>query len=65
MKTIFCGHYHRNAGGFYGDMELVVTSAIGAQLGDDPHGMRIVKVFEDCIQHKYHGLDDMPSTVTL
>lgn len=65
VRAIFCGHYHRNAGGFYMDMELVVTSAIGAQLGNDGHGFRIVKVHEDKIEHRYHTLDDVPKVVGL
>ena len=32
VSKIFCGHYHRNAGGWDQDMELVVTSAVGAQV---------------------------------
>lgn len=60
IRKIFCGHYHRNAGGWYKDMELVVTSAVGCMLGDDPHGMRIVWVQETGIEHKYHALDQWP-----
>ena len=63
VKIIFCGHYHRNAGGFYKDMELVVTSAVGLQLGSDPHGLRVVKVEEETISHKYYALDDIPETI--
>ena len=66
VSKIFCGHYHRNAGGWDGpSLELVVTSAIGCQIGNDPHGMRIVKVFEDHIEHKYHSLEDCPTDVDL
>ena len=53
VKKVFCGHYHKNAGGFYEDIEVVVTSAIGAQLGEDKHGFRIVNVTEDEIRHEY------------
>ena len=63
VRKIFCGHYHRNAGGWYKDLELVVTSAVGCRFGDDPHGMRLVRVKEDKIEHKYHSLDDFPKNV--
>lgn len=63
MKKLFCGHYHRNAGGFDGDFEVIVTSAIGCELGNDPHGLRIVKVSDDAIQHKYYGFDKIPSKI--
>ena len=60
VRYIFCGHWHRNGGGKYNDLEVVVTSAIGEQLGNDKSGFRIVQVFEDSIQHKYYSLDDVP-----
>ena len=53
MRYIFTGHYHRNAGGTYKDIEEVVTSAIGAPLGEDPSGFRIVSVSEIAITHDY------------
>ena len=62
---MFAGHYHRNAGGFDEGLEVVVTSAIGCQCGKDVSGMRIVKVTQNSIQHKYYGLDDWPSSVDL
>ena len=34
----FCGHYHRNAGGWYGELEVVITSASGLHLIDDADG---------------------------
>lgn len=65
IKKVFCGHYHRNAGGFDGDLEVVVTSALGAQLGKDTHGVRLVGVTEDKIHHQYFGLDDLPLNVKI
>ena len=65
VTKIFCGHYHRNAGGWYKNMELVVTSAIGCQIGQDPHGLRIVKVTENAVEHAYHGLDKCPKDISL
>ena len=63
VSKIFCGHYHRNAGGWFKDLEVVVTSAIGYELGDDPHGMRIVKVNMSDISHEYHSLVSFPTQV--
>ena len=65
VRKIFCGHFHRNAGGFYKDLEVVVTSAIGCQIGPDTHGMRVVRVNKDGITHHYHPLDNFPLKVTL
>ncbi|KAJ6635648.1 Serine/threonine-protein phosphatase CPPED1 [Pseudolycoriella hygida] len=52
-RYIFCGHYHGNCGGFYKDMEQVVTTAIGAPLHNDPSGFRIVNVFDDRLSHEF------------
>lgn len=66
IKYIFAGHYHRNAGGFYNDVEMVTTSAIGLQINNDKDsGLRIVRVMEDKIHHEYYELDKIPSKVDL
>lgn len=69
VSKIFCGHYHRNAGGWYPsekekELEVVVTSAIGCQIGPDQHGMRVVKVKEDDITHEYHALTSFPTRIS-
>jgi hypothetical protein len=53
VRHIFCGHYHRNDGGLYKDIQQVVTSAVGCQLGEDESGYRVVQVQEDKITHEY------------
>lgn len=63
VTKIMCGHYHRNAGGWFEDMELVVTSAIGAQCGDDQSGVRIVKLLDNSIEHQYYAMQDIPQKV--
>ncbi|XP_076042358.1 serine/threonine-protein phosphatase CPPED1-like [Oratosquilla oratoria] len=65
IRHVFCGHYHRNAGGFYKDLELVVTSAIGAQLGESKNGYRVVKVLSDCLEHQYYEIGSGPRQVDL
>uniref|UniRef100_T1JHV3 Calcineurin-like phosphoesterase domain-containing protein n=1 Tax=Strigamia maritima TaxID=126957 RepID=T1JHV3_STRMM len=64
VKIVFCGHYHRNGGGTDGDLEVVVTSAIGAQLGSDKHGFRVVRVLDKCIKHQYYSLDQVPKEIS-
>uniref|UniRef100_A0A8C3KNR9 Serine/threonine-protein phosphatase CPPED1 n=1 Tax=Calidris pygmaea TaxID=425635 RepID=A0A8C3KNR9_9CHAR len=61
IKAVFSGHYHRNAGGFYRGLEMVVSSAIGCQLGEDTHGLRVVVVTDEKIVHKYYSLDELDS----
>lgn len=65
VKYVFAGHYHRNVGGFDGDLEMVVTSAIGFPLGDDKPGMRVVTVKSDKITHSFEDLDNFPTQVNL
>ena len=65
IKHAFAGHYHRNAGGWYNDFEMTVSSAIGCQIGNDLSGMRIVRVFKDRIDHKYYDFDSFPQHVPL
>lgn len=59
IKVVFSGHYHRNAGGVYKDLEMVVSSAIGCQLGEDTHGLRVVVVTADKIVHRYYSLSKL------
>mgnify|MGYP002384752904 FL=1 len=62
VKKIFCGHYHRNAGGFYKSIEEIVTSAIGLSLGEQKSGLRLVRVTEDDITHQYFETENIPTT---
>lgn len=59
VKAVFSGHYHRNAGGCYGGLDMVVTSAIGCQLGNDAHGVRVVVVTADDVIHRYYSLEEL------
>uniref|UniRef100_A0A1A8E7V5 Serine/threonine-protein phosphatase CPPED1 n=1 Tax=Nothobranchius kadleci TaxID=1051664 RepID=A0A1A8E7V5_NOTKA len=59
VKAIFSGHYHRNAGGCHDGLDMVVSSAIGCQLGEDTHGVRVVVVTADSIVHRYHSLEQL------
>ncbi|XP_005860409.1 PREDICTED: serine/threonine-protein phosphatase CPPED1 isoform X2 [Myotis brandtii] len=59
IKAVFTGHYHRNAGGTYRNLDVVVSSAIGCQLGKDTHGVRVVVVTAEKIIHRYYSLDEL------
>ncbi|KAM4715373.1 serine/threonine-protein phosphatase CPPED1 [Anableps anableps] len=59
VKAVFSGHYHRNAGGCHDGLDMVVTSAIGCQLGDDTHGVRVVVVTADAVVHRYYSLEQL------
>lgn len=38
---------------------MVVSSAIGCQLGKDAHGLRVVVVTAQRIVHRYYSLDEL------
>ncbi|KAM3859757.1 serine/threonine-protein phosphatase CPPED1 [Diretmus argenteus] len=59
VKAVFSGHYHRNAGGLHDGLDMVVSSAIGCQLGEDIHGVRLVVVTADDIVHRYLSLEQI------
>lgn len=63
VDAIFSGHLHNNAYGEYKGVQLVTTSAVGKPLAEAPSGLRIVKVYNDRIEHQYYGLDEIPDTV--
>ena len=42
---------------------MVISGPVGFHLGDDPSGLRIVKVYDDRVEHQYFGMDDVPISV--
>lgn len=65
VSHIFAGHYHRNAFGKSGDIEMVTTGPVGKPLGKDPSGFRIVKVSENKVSHQYYELSQVPDHIVL
>ena len=64
VRYVFAGHYHRNAFGRDGDLEMVTTGPAGMPIGPDPSGFRIAEVKNSTIAHKYFGLGNIPSVLT-
>nr|CAB3233494.1 serine/threonine-protein phosphatase CPPED1-like [Phallusia mammillata] len=73
IKTVFHGHYHRQAGGEWSrtnedgtehTIQVVVSSAIGCQLGNQQSGINIVKVTENNISHTYYPMSEIPQTIS-
>jgi 3',5'-cyclic AMP phosphodiesterase CpdA len=60
VKQVFAGHYHRNAYGKAGDMEMITTGPVGRPLGADSSGFRIVNVKGNIVDHNYFALDSLP-----
>jgi 3',5'-cyclic AMP phosphodiesterase CpdA len=64
VTHVFAGHYHRNAYGRDGSLEMITTGPVGKFLGADPSGVRIVKWSEAGIEHQYYGLGSIPNQIT-
>jgi 3',5'-cyclic AMP phosphodiesterase CpdA len=65
VRAVFAGHYHGNAHGRDGELEMVTTGPVGKPLRKDPSGLRIVEVRADGIRHAYHALDAVPASVVV
>ncbi len=65
VRAVFAGHYHGNAHGKDGDLEMVTSGPVGKPLRKDPSGLRIVEVYERGLRHAYYPLDQVPAAVTL
>jgi 3',5'-cyclic AMP phosphodiesterase CpdA len=53
VQAIFCGHWHRNHEARAGDIVQVLTSAVGYPLGDDPSGIRTVRLTGAGVEHEF------------
>jgi 3',5'-cyclic AMP phosphodiesterase CpdA len=63
VSQVFAGHYHRNAYGRDGSLEMITTGPVGKFLGNDPSGMRMVTWSEAGIEHQYFGLGSIPHEI--
>jgi serine/threonine-protein phosphatase CPPED1 len=60
VTHVFAGHYHRNALGRDGSLEMITTGPVGKFLGPEPSGMRLAVWSEKGIAHQYYGLGSIP-----
>ena len=56
VSAVFTGHLHRNNYKKIGNTELVSTGPVGFPLGEDPSGIRHVRVDDNYLTHEYLGL---------
>jgi 3',5'-cyclic AMP phosphodiesterase CpdA len=56
VQATFCGHWHRNHEARDGDMLEVLTSSVGYPLGDDPSGIRVVRLTAGGVEHEFRPL---------
>jgi len=63
VREVFAGHYHRNAHGRDGDLEMVTSGPVGMPLEGAKSGMRIVKVTNGVVSHQYFELGELPDSL--
>lgn len=63
VDAIFSGHLHNNSYSEYGNIQNVITSSAGKQLGNNSPGIRIVKVYKNRIEHDYFTIDKIPKII--
>ena len=61
VRYVFAGHYHRNAVGRDGAIEMITSGPVGRPLGADPSGLRIVTVKDDVLEHTYYAMGLIPN----
>jgi 3',5'-cyclic AMP phosphodiesterase CpdA len=61
VRSVFAGHYHRNALGRDGDLEMITSGPVGQPLGNDSSGIRIVNVKDTGLEHRYYTLGVIPN----
>jgi UDP-2,3-diacylglucosamine pyrophosphatase LpxH len=65
VTHVFAGHYHRNAYGRDGSLEMISSGPVGKFLGNDPSGLRVVIWSDAGIDHQYYGLGSVPHEVSV
>jgi serine/threonine-protein phosphatase CPPED1 len=65
VTHVFAGHYHRNAYGRDGSLEMITSGPVGKFLGNDPSGMRVVSWSDTGIDHQYYGFGSIPNEVVV
>ena len=63
VRYVFAGHYHRNAFGRDGNLEMITSGPAGMPIGPDPSGLRGAEVKDEAIVSKYYGYGSMPSSI--
>ena len=60
LRTLLTGHMHQHMTRTTGDLQQITTSAIGLPFGEDPSGYRVIRIFEDHVEHEAHDLPSGP-----
>ncbi len=61
VRYLFGGHYHQNASGHDGPIEMITSGPVGKPFGDTRSGLRIVMVTDAGLVHRYVEFGDLPN----
>jgi 3',5'-cyclic AMP phosphodiesterase CpdA len=60
VRYLFSGHHHRDSESRDGEIETIITGAVGKPLGGSKSGMQVVIVRDDRLEHHYYDFGDLP-----
>src|SRR5690606_4334523 len=63
VRTLVSGHFHRNAVTTDAGFEAVTTGAVGMPLGGSRSGLRVFRVTDEAITHRYLEFGDVPNAI--
>lgn len=65
VRYLFAGHYHRNAQGRDGEIEMITTGPVGQPLGTAKSGIRLVWIKGDQLTHQYFEFGKLPNQAAM
>ncbi len=63
VRMLVSGHYHRNAIANDDGFEAIVTGAVGMPLGGSRSGLRVFRVTDTTVTHRFYALDAVPDAI--
>jgi hypothetical protein len=60
VRYLFSGHHHRDSESRDGEIETIITGAVGKPQGGSKSGMQVVIVRDDRLEHHYYEFGDLP-----
>jgi predicted phosphodiesterase len=65
VTAVFSGHAHFNDYARHKSIEFITTSSTCMPLGQDAPGFRVVKLYDNRIEHDYYSYESMPNRVKM
>ncbi|HXN21730.1 MAG TPA: metallophosphoesterase [Candidatus Dormibacteraeota bacterium] len=65
VSHVFAGHFHQNASGKDGPLEMVTTGPVGKPLGDARSGFSVVVVRKTKVEYRYYDFGSLPNKIEL